>query len=88
MHPLQIVEPLRREPFVPFRLHLSDGSSYDVRHPEFAVVTTREVAVALQEQANGELPDRMIYCDPMHVTRIEPLTASASKAGRGRRKRN
>lgn len=40
MHPLQILEQLRRRPIVWFRLHLADGPHDDVSHREFAVVTT------------------------------------------------
>jgi hypothetical protein len=28
---------LRRRPFLPFRVFLSDGSTYDVRHPDQAL---------------------------------------------------
>jgi hypothetical protein len=33
MQPQDVIELLREEPFVPFAIHLSDGSRYDVRHP-------------------------------------------------------
>ena len=33
----KIDEQLHRQPFEPFRIHMSDGSSYEVRHPEFAL---------------------------------------------------
>lgn len=72
MSPAQIREHLRREPFRPVRVHLSDGSHYDVFHPEMALVTRTEVAVAL-DLTRGDLPERMIYCDPLHITRIEPI---------------
>ena len=49
---------------------MSDGSSYEVRHPEMALVTRREVAIAVQP-SEGKLPERMVYCDPLHITRIE-----------------
>lgn len=72
MSPEQIVNHLRRQPFLPIRIHMSDGSSYDVRHPEMALVTRREVTIALPP-AEGELPERSVYCDPLHITRIEPI---------------
>lgn len=72
MNAAQVREHLRREPFRPVRIHISDGSHYDVHHPEMALVTRTEVAIAL-EDAQGELPERMVYCDPLHITRIEPL---------------
>jgi len=30
----EILALLRTRPFVPFRIHLLDGTTYDVRHPE------------------------------------------------------
>ena len=66
---------LRREPFRPFRVYLSNGMSYDVRHPELMAVSRREVVIAL-EVGEDDLPERFAYCDPVHVTNIEPLDGS------------
>ena len=35
MPPEDLRTALRQQPFVPFRLHLTDGRSFDVPHPEF-----------------------------------------------------
>ncbi len=70
MNSNQILEHLRREPFQPIRICMSDGSSYEVRHPEMALVTRREVVIALPPQ-EAKLPERSVFCDPLHVTRIE-----------------
>ena len=72
MIPSQIRAHLKREPFQPVRICLSDGSSHEVRHPENALVTQYDIAIAIEAE-NGDLPERMVFCDPMHVTRIEPL---------------
>ncbi len=69
---------LRREPFRPFRVYLSNGMSYDVRHPELMAVSRREVVIAL-EVGEDDLPERFAYCDPVHVTNIEPLDGSKPK---------
>ena len=34
MAPEEIVTALRRQPFVPFRMTLTEGGTYEVRHPE------------------------------------------------------
>ena len=78
MNPTQIKQHLHREPFRALRVHLLDGSHYDVLHPEMALVTRTEVAIAL-ETTPGDLPERMIYCDPLHITRIEPLNGKKQK---------
>ena len=79
MSPHEIVKHLRRESFRPFRLHMSDGSSCDVRHPEMAIVTRFEVVVAL-EPISDDVAERAMFCDPLHITRIEPLTESSAAA--------
>ncbi len=63
---------LRRKPFLPLNIHMSDGSSYPVRHPALAFVTRRDLVIAL-DPGDDRIPDRSVYRDPMHVTRIEPL---------------
>ena len=37
MSPADVLEALRRRPFEPFRIQVSDGSTYDVRHPELVL---------------------------------------------------
>jgi hypothetical protein len=72
MRAQEIQERLHRRPFEPFRFFMSDGSHYDVPHPELALVGARAIAIAIGGGAN-ELPERTAYCDPLHVTRIEPI---------------
>ena len=72
MTPESIQEHLRRQPFQPFRVFLSDGSDNDARHPEMVFVMRREVVIALHPRG-GQLPDRAVDCDPTHITRIEPI---------------
>jgi len=38
MRPDDIHRVSRHQPFQPFRLHLSNGRTYDVRHPELVLV--------------------------------------------------
>ncbi len=63
---------LRKVPFEPFRIHLSNGQAYDVRHPEFAALTRHSVYVGLPTTAE-EVPDRMVQCDLVHVVALEPI---------------
>lgn len=79
----EILVHLRKLPFVPIRIHLSDGSSYVVHRRELMLVTRREVVIG-PSPGKGDIPERSVYCDPVHVTRIEQITPN----GRGRRKSN
>jgi hypothetical protein len=72
MRPEDIRTHVKREPFRPVRVFVSDGATYDVRHPEMMMVGRTEVVIGIGT-GNGEVFDRFAYCDPIHVTRIEPL---------------
>jgi hypothetical protein len=83
----QIRAHLQRRPFEPIRVFLSDGSHYDVRHPDQAIITPRELVVGLGAR-NGGMAESVAFCDPVHVTRIEPIAARRSRprtSGRRRR---
>ena len=72
MRPGQIRDHLKIQPVRAIRVHISDGSSYDIRHPEMAYVTATQVMIAL-EMSEDDLPDKVVFCDPVHITRLEPL---------------
>jgi hypothetical protein len=72
MRPDDISTHIRKQPFRPLLVHLSDGTSYHVRHPDFMLVTRSEVIIAL-DLGSDVLPERYVYCDPVHITRIEPF---------------
>jgi hypothetical protein len=75
--PLQeLLNRLRRRPFVPFRIHLTDGSSYEIRHPDLVMPGARSVAVG---NPGADLPEdvyeSIVIPAPVHITRLEPLVA-------------
>jgi hypothetical protein len=73
-----------RQPFQPFRLSLTDGRTFDVRHPELILVSKRYVAVGLPDDPQGEpsVPERIAEIDVFHIISCEPLTPTAP-AGNG-----
>ena len=82
MHPDEIETQRRQRPFMPFRIHMSDGSYYDVRHPEMALITRRVISIAIYEGGDVSMPERAVFCDPVHVTRLEPLNGKTTDAVR------
>jgi hypothetical protein len=80
-------EHLRKQPFQAFRLFMSDGASYEVVHPEFALVAQREIAVALPPRT-GDMPERFVYLDPLHIVRLEPIEEEKSKPRKNGRRRS
>ena len=70
-------ELLTQRPFIPFRLVMSSGQTYDVRHPEMAMLTRTSILVGIGEADDG-VPAAFKICSLLHVTAIEPLNSSAS----------
>ncbi|MFW5681568.1 MAG: hypothetical protein ACOC1G_01050 [Phycisphaeraceae bacterium] len=75
-------ERLRRQPFKPFRVHLSDGKSYDVLHPEMMLLTKSWVSIAIYDETpdRDAVPDRDVHISPMHITSTEDLPEKQSAA--------
>ena len=84
MSPDTLRQQVRKQPFEAFRVYLSDGSHYDIRHPEMIAITRRDVAIAIGPD-NDELPDRLATCDPLHIVRVEPI--NGRDAGRRSRRK-
>lgn len=80
MRPDDLLELLRATPFEPFRIHLSDGASFDVRHPDMAIVLRSKVTVAVPGPDGPDGPaERTVNCALVHITRTEPLNGEASR---------
>lgn len=73
----EIREHLDTEPFVPFRVFLSNGSSYEVKHPDQALVTTWSVEIGVPEQqAATRIYERIAHCSLLHIVKVEKLQAA------------
>jgi hypothetical protein len=76
MDPKELAGAVRRRPFIPFRLTLTEGSTYDVRHPEFCMVGKRSAIVGLAAlEETDYLFERSVTLDLLHVVKLEPLEA-------------
>ena len=62
---------LHRRPFVPFRLVMSSGREYEVRHPENADLSRTAMYIAVQ--VRDEDPPSFLVVSLLHVSAIEPL---------------
>lgn len=79
MRPEDIREFLRRQPFQPFRLTLTDGRTYEVRHPELLMVGRSTVAIGLTRPEDPEpVYDRLVTVSLLHIMQAEPLESSPS----------
>jgi len=74
MPPEDLWERLRKQPFEPFRIHLTDGVAYDVRHPELVMVGCRSAVVGVtQSEQQPPFYDRATTVALVHIVRLEPI---------------
>ncbi|MBY0513359.1 MAG: hypothetical protein K2P78_05550 [Gemmataceae bacterium] len=83
MSPNDILYFTRKKPFQPFRIEVSDGSSYEVRHPEFCMVLQTSVIIGLTEPAGTIPPDRVEWIDARHIVKLIPLGGQAVGGNNG-----
>ena len=67
---------LAQRPFQPFRLIMSSGQAYEVRHPEMAWLTRTDILVGIDMTDDG-VPAEFRICSLLHVTAVEPCGLSA-----------
>ncbi len=67
---------LTARPFEPFRVVMSSGQSYEVRHPEMAFVTKTDLLVGIDIEDDG-VPAEFKICSLLHVTAVEPLKTAS-----------
>ncbi len=79
-----ILELVRARPFRPFRIHLSDGQQFEVRHPELAMVGRGVVIVGIPAKEGPEGTfDRAVHCALLHITTTELLDGGVSEGRAG-----
>jgi hypothetical protein len=75
MDHIEVRELLRRSPFVPIVVRMSNGESYEVRHPEMAMLTP--VTVYIFDSNTG----KVVRCALIQINSaeyLEPSDASPS----------
>jgi hypothetical protein len=69
---------LKQQPFQPFRLVMSSGLAYEVRHPEMAFLSRTSIYVGVDVEDG--IPAEFRICSFLHVTTIEPLSVPAAES--------
>ena len=67
-----VKEWLSQRPFKPFRLVMSSGQTYEVRHPETAFLTRTSLLVGTDVADDG-VPAEFKICSLLHGASVEPL---------------
>ncbi len=69
---------LKAQPFLPFKIVMSSGETYEVLHPEMAWVARNVVVVGRATHAgSAEIPEFEAICSLLHIASIEFHSTSA-----------
>lgn len=69
-----LIELLEERPFSPIRVHLSNGRTHEIRHPEMAIVSGEIVTIGLRPDEASLRAERLTHCATAHVVEAEPMT--------------
>lgn len=77
MSPIDLVQSIRKRPFEPFRVQVSDGTVYDVRHPELVMVGLGSISIGVPAAGQSQpVYERVETISLQHVVKLLPLPAA------------
>jgi len=68
---------LQANPFVPFRIFLTDGKTYDIHHRDFVWVFRTRLEIATPLKEGERLLERTDRVALLHIVRVEDLKRAA-----------
>ncbi len=71
----ELRERMQENPFRPFRIHTSDGKSYDITNHDMMFVKRNGVEIALDLDSDS-VAMRFAKCALLHITTIEDLATA------------
>lgn len=79
----ELQDAARRQPFRSFRLVLTTGETFDVRHPDLIMVGRRSAVIGITNEPGGTAYDRTFKVDLFHIVGIEELSVSSPPSSNG-----
>ena len=74
MRPEDLIHLLRADPFIPFTIHMTDGTHYDIFHPAFVLVDRSRATIGLPTNQSPDRPaERTVFAALLHMVRCEPI---------------
>lgn len=71
-----VVQELGKQPFEPLRIELTDGSSYEIRHPDLVIVFPSKVIIATPGRQQPQPAESYDVVSLAHIMRLTPLNSS------------
>ena len=76
-----LLQRVRQRPFLPFAVVTTDGTSYEVRHPEMLMPGRRTVTIGLPDDPTAPVYDSQVIVSMLHVQRLEFLPTQKPATG-------
>lgn len=70
----------RRQPFLPFRILSTDGTFYEISHPDLIMVGLSSVIIGYPAPEEPHAYSRWDVVSLRHIIRLEPIIASEATA--------
>jgi hypothetical protein len=83
MRPEELTALLRTRPFNPLRVHMIDGRTYDIRHPDLILVLRGRIDIGIGPDPQTGVLDRVDHCSWPQVMRVEELAGPIPTGGNG-----
>ena len=80
MAPADFHHLLRAKPFEPFRVVTTDGTTYEVRHPDLVMVGFPSVIIGYPHETEPHAYSRYDVVSMWDVVRLEPMPQPISEA--------
>lgn len=74
----KLVEYVSAEPFLPFRIKMASGQTYEIRHPEMILIGRSSVRVYTSTNADPDRPPNWHDVSMMLMETLEPLDAKST----------
>jgi hypothetical protein len=72
----EMAEHHNTRPFIPYRIVMADGRTYEIPHPEFAFVGVTATTVGIPRMYEGVQVFDTVRVANEHVTSLVPLTVT------------
>lgn len=82
MNPQALAEQLDRDPFIPLRLRLSDGRTFDIKNPGLCFIAQLAL-YAFRAKPHSVLAEDVEVISLRHIVSIETMS-SAKRNGKGK----
>lgn len=79
MNPETLASELEREPFIPLRLHLSDGRTMNIANPGLCYIARLALYLFRVDRPHTALADDVQVVSLRHIVSVETVEPSQSK---------